>query len=171
MLGPVANVHHPAPFKMAVADVEVAVIAIDRDAASAELAAIERVVVVVELQEGDAPFAVLEQAVLEGGFRERLPLVRMIFQDGGIGETPKRQMPVRDLGLKALGGLVVKSHAGFALTIQFEADEPRIGDAVQEQHRPAAGAIPDPLRVATAPDDQPADPPGSRWVLQRRAER
>ncbi len=162
MLGAVANVHHPAAFKMAVADVEVAVVTIDRHTAFPEVAAIERVIVVVELQEGDAPFAILEQAVFESGFRERLTLVGMVFQDRRIGEATKRQMPVGDLGLKPLGGLVMESHAGLASTIQFHADKSRIRHAIQEQHRPAAAPIPDPLRVATAPDDQSADPPRSR---------
>ena len=71
MLGPVANVHHPAPFKMAVADVEIAVVTIDADATAPELTAVEREIVIVELQESDAPFAILEQAILEGGLGQR----------------------------------------------------------------------------------------------------
>src|SRR5512139_662212 len=123
MLGPVANVHHPALFKMAVADVEIAVVAIDGDATTPELTAIEREVVIVELQESNAPFAILEQAVLEGGFRERLAFVGMVLQDRGIGEAPKRQMPVRDLSLKSLSSLIMKSHAGPASTIEVQADK------------------------------------------------
>ena len=167
MLGVVANIHDSALFEMAVADVKVAMITIDSDATTAELTAVEREVVVVELQEGDAAFAVFEQAIFERGLRERLALVGMVFQDGGIGEAPKRQMPVRDFRLKALGGLVMESHTGFASTIQFKADESRIGHAIQEQHRSASGTIPDQLRVAAAPDDQPADPPGAVRVLER----
>ena len=123
MLGAVANINHPACFKMAVADVEIAVIAIDRDAASAELTTVERVVVVIELQKGYASLAILKQAVFEGGFGERLALVGMIFQDGSIGKAPERQVPVSDLCLKTLGRLVMESHASLASPIQFETDE------------------------------------------------
>jgi hypothetical protein len=57
---------------MAVTDVEVAVVAIDRNAAPPELTTIESEVVVVELQEGGTAIAIFEEAVFEGGFRERL---------------------------------------------------------------------------------------------------
>jgi hypothetical protein len=77
----------------------------------------------------------------------------MVFQDSGICETPKRQMPVRDLRLKALGGLVVESHTGFASTVQFKPDKSRIRDPVQEQHCSSRLAIPDQPRVTPAPHD------------------
>ena len=153
MLGPVANVRDSAPFKMTVADVKVAMITIDGDATTPELTAIEREVVVIELQESDAPFTLVEQAVFERGLRQRVTLVGVGLQDGGISETPKRQMPVRDFSLKALGGLIVESHTGFAPTVQFEADESRIGHPIQDQHSPANPTIPNQLCVAPAPDD------------------
>ena len=149
MLGPVTNVHHPALFKMAIADVKVSMVAIDADTASPEFTAVEREVVVVELQEGDAASAVFEQAVFERGFCQRLAFVRMGFEDGGIGEAPKCQMPMRDLGLKSLRRLIVKSNAGFAATVHFKTDKSRISHPVQEQHRPAGSTIPNQLRVAT----------------------
>jgi hypothetical protein len=168
MLGPVANVHHPAPFEMAVADVKVAVVTIDRDAATPEFTAIKGEVVVVELQEGDTPLAILKEAVFESGFRQRLALAAMVFQDGGIGETPKRQMAVRNLGLKTLGGLVMESHAGYPPAIQFQADKSRVRHAIQGQHRPATSAVPNQFRVSPASDDEPPNPPGSRRVLEQK---
>ena len=166
MLGSVANVHHPAAGEMAIADVKITMITINRDATSPKLTAIEGKIIVVELQEGHASFAIFEQAVFKGGFRERLALVGMAFQDRGIGEAPKRQMPVRDFRLKALGGLIVESHPGFASAIQFKADKSRIGHAIQAQHRPATAAIPNQLCVATTPNDQPTNPSGSRRAFE-----
>jgi hypothetical protein len=60
MLRQIANVHDSALFEMAVADVEVSVSAIDRHATATELAPVESVVIVIELQEGDAVFAVFK---------------------------------------------------------------------------------------------------------------
>ena len=164
MLGAVADVHDSAFFKMTIADVKVAMVTVDGDAATPELTAIESEVVVIELQESYAPFAVFKQAVFERGLRERMAFVGVLFQNGGIGETSKRQVAVRDLRLKTLGGLIVKSDAGFASTLQFKAYESRIGHSIQDQHRSAADAIPNELRVTAAPDDQSSDPPGSSWI-------
>lgn len=98
-------------------------IAIGRHRKSAELRAIERVVVVIELQEGHASLAVFEKTVFEGSFRECLALVGMVFQDRGIGKAPKCQLPMDNFRLKSLRGLVVESHPGFASSIQFKTDK------------------------------------------------
>ena len=57
MFGGVQDIHEAAAFKVAVPDVEVAVDALDRRVAAAELAAVEGVVVVVELRADHAPAA------------------------------------------------------------------------------------------------------------------
>ena len=58
MFGQVADVRHPASFKMAITNVEIAVGTIDRDTTIAELTAVECEIVVVKLQERDAPFTI-----------------------------------------------------------------------------------------------------------------
>src|SRR5207248_10818234 len=100
VFGGVQDIHVPASFKVAVPDVEVAVDALDRRVAAAELAAVEGVVVVVELREGHAPPALLEKAVLEGGLRQRLR-AGGVLQDTGIREAAEGEMAVRDLRLEA----------------------------------------------------------------------
>ena len=164
MLRPIADVDDAAGFEVAIADVEISVNVIEPHAAPPEFAAVERVVVVVELQERDAPLAVLEQAVLERGLGERLAACRMLFQHGRIGERAKRQMPVGDFRLKSGDRFVVESDRRFAAAIQLQADEPRVGDAVQHEHPPARGAVPDELRIASVTDHEPADPPCAAGV-------
>ena len=165
MLRPIADVDDAAGFEVAIADVEIPVNVIEPHAAPPEFAAVERVVVVVELQERDAPLAVLEQAVLERGLGERLAACRMLFQHGRIGEPAKRQMPVGDFRLKSGDRCVVESDRRFAAAIQLQADEPRVGDAVQHEHPPARGPVPDELRIAPVTDHEPADPPRTAGVL------
>jgi hypothetical protein len=153
---------------MAVADVEITMIAVDGDTASPELTTIEREVIVVELLEGYAPSAIFKQAVLEGSFRERLTFIGVVFQDCGIGETAKCQMPVGNFSLKALSCPVMEPRPGLATTIQFEANESGIRHAIQEQHCPAFSPVPDQFSIPSAPDDQPADPASSRRVLEHK---
>ena len=57
MLGMVADVGYTAALEMAVAHVKVAMRTIDRDATATELTTVECVVIVVELEESDAAFA------------------------------------------------------------------------------------------------------------------
>ncbi len=90
MLGPVADVHHPAPLKVAVAHIEVPMVTIDRDAAPPELTAVKGEVVVVELKESDTTLAVLKEAVFKGCFREGLAIPGMVFQARRIGEANER---------------------------------------------------------------------------------
>ena len=73
MFGQVPDVHHPASFKMAIADVEIAVGTIDRYCTISELTAVECEIVVIKLQERDASFTILEEAVFKGGSASAWP--------------------------------------------------------------------------------------------------
>ena len=90
-----------AALEVAVAGVEVALVVEHARAAVAELAAVDRVVVVVEGQEGQGRAAVLEQAVaVEDLGRGDLLLVP--DADAEAGEVAEGLVLVADLGLEAL---------------------------------------------------------------------
>ena len=106
--------------EVGVACIEVAMTAVDRHAAAPELTPVERVVVIVETHEHDATPAVFEQAVVELGFGQRIPIA-WFGQYGGVGEVSERQVNVTHLRFESLVRVVVKPDRSFTATVELNA--------------------------------------------------
>ena len=141
---------------MTVAGVEVPVLAFDGNSASPELAAVERVVVVVETHKRHAATAVLEQAVLELRLGQSV-LVLGRGQQPRVGEVAEGQMLVTDLGFESLVRLVKESDGRDAPSIKLHADETRRRQPVIGEQIAPLGPMPYQRGVASVADDRHTD--------------
>lgn len=165
MLGVQQQVHHGAAPEVAVANVGVAVVALDADAAAAKLAALEGPVVLVELQDrGPAP-AVLEPAVLHQRLGGGL-VATGIDQQTSVGAIDEGHVLVADFRDEAGAVHVAPADAGPPAPVEDHADVAAVEEPVGQDHPPARRAVPDDSRVAPAADQQDAQRPAARQALE-----
>ena len=104
------NIHIKAFLEMALSGIEIAMHALDTNAAMAELTAVKGVIVVVELDEGYPTSTVLKEAVFEEGFSKGILILRL-RKDAGICEIAESQVLMVHFSLKAIMGIMVKAYA------------------------------------------------------------
>ena len=142
----------PAAQEAAGAQVEVALHAVQAHAAVLELAAIERVVVVVEVAERDPVAAVAEQAVAEPHLGGRHLLVAAADQNAVFRAVKERAVLVPHRGFVVVHGLVLDAHRRLALAVPGDAFVAGVRCPIVPEHDSLRLAVPNQHRVAAVAD-------------------
>ena len=139
-------------FKMAVAEVDIAPEAVDGATAIAENISNDRVVVVVERQERDAPLAVREEQVVEHHLRTGQLLV-VPHTDAAFREIGETAILITNASLVVVFTVVIDADRRPACPVEAQAKPHRATEAVAVNHPTACRSIPhDPRAHAVSID-------------------
>jgi hypothetical protein len=147
------NVHVTALLEMAFSSIEIAMHALDTNAAVAELTAIKGVIVVIKLNEGYSTPTVLKEAILKERFCKGILILRLC-KNAGIGKIAKSQMLMAYFSLKAPVRIMVKAYACLIFAIKLQSHKAGISDTIIHKHFAIRLAVPDKRCIPAMPDDR-----------------